>query len=113
LANKQDRRDAINEEDDIKEKLQIERLKRKHKIVNYKLILKILKFLFFIKEFCTAVPGDTNKVDNSIRQGFAWLIRTIESNYDELNSRVNNSKTSRQPRPIDRKPQAKPRQKNE
>jgi hypothetical protein len=68
--------------------------------------------LHFIKEFCTAIPRDTNKPDNSIREGFAWLIRTIESNYDELNSRVNNSKNSRQTRPIDRKPEAKPRQKN-
>jgi hypothetical protein len=47
LANKQDRKGAINKEDHIKEKLQIKKLQRKHKIVNYKIIINILEFLFF------------------------------------------------------------------
>jgi hypothetical protein len=117
LANKQDRRGAINKEDDIKEKLEIEKLKRKHKIVNYRIILNILEFLsfffFFIKEFCTAIPGENNKTNDSIRQGFSWLIRTIETNYTQLNSRINHTKNSHLSRPIDRKPPSKNLQKIE
>jgi hypothetical protein len=40
LANKQDQRNAINKEENIKDKLQIEKLRRKHKIVNEIIILK-------------------------------------------------------------------------
>lgn len=53
----------------------------------------------FIKELCTALPQDNrNKVDESIRKGFSWLIRTIDDNYTQLNSRVmktRNAPTSR------------------
>ncbi len=116
LANKQDRRGAIDDEDHIKNKLQIETLKTKHKIViNYR-ILKIIYlvnfFVFFLKEFCTALPQDNNKPDESIRKGFSWLIKTIESNYTELNSRVNNIKKSNTPKPADRKTQMNNKQKH-
>ncbi len=68
---------------------------------------------FLIKEFCTALPAEGNKADPSIRLGFSWLIRTIENDYDKINSRVNNSKTPRQVKPIDRKPQINNKSKNE
>jgi hypothetical protein len=45
LANKQDRKGAIDDEDRIKEKLRIEELKRKHKVVCYLIITKIFEFL--------------------------------------------------------------------
>ncbi|CAF4535226.1 unnamed protein product, partial [Rotaria sp. Silwood2] len=79
LANKQDQKGAISNEYDLKRKLNIEKLKAKHKI-----------------ELCTALPQDNkNKVDESIRKGFSWLIRTIDDNYTELNLRVTKVKNSR------------------
>jgi uncharacterized protein YqiB (DUF1249 family) len=60
----------------------------------------------FLQEFCSALPGEKNKVDDSIREGFSWLIRTIENNYTQLNSLVNNNThNSRAPRPTERKSQ--------
>ncbi|CAF0906283.1 unnamed protein product [Rotaria sordida] len=85
LANKQDLRGALNKEDDIKEKLEIEQLRIRHKI-----------------KFCTAIPNK-DKGEDSIREGFSWLIQTIEDNYTDLNSRVNNAKNSQRPKPIERK----------
>ncbi len=32
--------------------------------------------------------GKTSKVDESIRHGFDWLIKTVYENYDTLNKRV-------------------------
>ncbi|CAF1224485.1 unnamed protein product [Rotaria sordida] len=79
LANKQDQRGAISNEYDLKRRLNIEKLKAKHKI-----------------ELCTALPqDDKNKVDESIRKGFSWLIRTIDDNYTELNLRVTKAKNNR------------------
>ncbi|CAF3329746.1 unnamed protein product [Rotaria socialis] len=86
LANKQDRTGAIDDEKEIKKKLDIDQLKIKHKI-----------------EFCTAIPNN-DKDDDSIRTGFSWLIRTIEANYSDLNARVvNNAKGSNRSKPIGRK----------
>jgi hypothetical protein len=104
LANKQDRKGAIDDEDNLKDKLQIDRLKTKHKIVSF-IISKIssINLRFFLKEFCTALPQQNNKPDVSIREGFSWLIQTIDSNYTALNSRVNNAKNTRQLKPIDRR----------
>ncbi|CAF0745554.1 unnamed protein product [Adineta steineri] len=92
LANKQDRKGAIDDEDVLKEKLEIEKLKAKHKI-----------------NFCTALPIDKNKADEHIRDGFSWLIKEIDTNYTELNSRVKNTKKSTPPKPTERKPQRNPR----
>ncbi|CAF0976467.1 unnamed protein product [Rotaria sp. Silwood1] len=79
LANKQDQKGAISNENDLKRKLNIEKLKAKHKI-----------------ELCTALPqDDKNEVDESIRKGFSWLIRTIDDNYTELNLRVIKAKNNR------------------
>ncbi|CAF0929160.1 unnamed protein product [Adineta ricciae] len=77
LANKQDKKNAIKDEDYLKDKLEIEDLKRKHRI-----------------EFCTAIGKDKSKADDAIRQGFSWLIGEIESDYQKLNARVNKTKTS-------------------
>jgi hypothetical protein len=50
LANKQDRRGAIDDEDHIRNKLQIETLKTKHKIViNSKILTKIYFVNFFLR----------------------------------------------------------------
>ncbi|CAF2396261.1 unnamed protein product [Rotaria sp. Silwood2] len=87
LVNKQDVKGALDDEDEIKEKLEIEELKIKHKI-----------------GFCTAIPNK-DKGEDSIRAGFAWLIKTIEDNYTDINSRIINAKNSRQPKPIERKNQ--------
>ncbi|UJR28177.1 hypothetical protein I4U23_009430 [Adineta vaga] len=81
LANKQDQKNAIKFEDHLKDKLDIEELKRKHRI-----------------EFCAAIPKDKNKTDEAIRQGFSWLIGEIESDYKKLDSRVNNTKNSSRPK---------------
>ncbi|UJR21281.1 hypothetical protein I4U23_024373 [Adineta vaga] len=79
FANKQDQRGAITNEHDVKRKLNIERLKTKHKL-----------------ELCTALPqDDENNVDESIQQGFSWLIQTITDNYTALNSRINKTKNTR------------------
>jgi hypothetical protein len=49
----------------------------------------------FIKELCTAVPrNQKSKADESIRNGFSWLIRTIDDNYTQINSRVMKAKTA-------------------
>ncbi|CAF4967839.1 unnamed protein product, partial [Rotaria sp. Silwood1] len=85
LANKQDLRGALNDEDEIKEKLDIENLKIKHKI-----------------ELCTAIPNK-DKGEDSIRVGFSWLIKTIEENYTDINSRVNNANNSRRSKSFERK----------
>ncbi|CAF4084858.1 unnamed protein product [Rotaria magnacalcarata] len=83
LANKQDLDGAIEDEKEIKRKLDIDQLKIKYKI-----------------EFCTAIKNN-NKDDDSIRKGFSWLIRTIEANYSALNARVvNNAKGSNRSKPI-------------
>jgi hypothetical protein len=58
------------------------------------------------------LPQENNKTDESIRKGFSWLIQTIEKNYTELNSRVNNIKKSNTPKPADRKTQMNNKQKH-
>jgi len=57
--------------------------------------LNRIKSFFFprsIKESCTAKSmnhnGKNSKIDESIRHGFDWLIKTIYENYDTLNKRV-------------------------
>jgi len=59
------------------------------------------------------LPQANNKTDESIREGFSWLIRTIEKDYAELNSRVNNIKKSNPPKPADRKTQMSNKLKHE
>ncbi|CAF0874381.1 unnamed protein product [Adineta ricciae] len=77
FANKQDQRGAINNEYDLKRKLNIERLQAKYKL-----------------ELCTALPqDDDNNVDESIQQGFTWLIQSITNNFTELNARVSKTKS--------------------
>ncbi|CAF1658807.1 unnamed protein product [Rotaria magnacalcarata] len=79
LANKQDQRGALSNENDLRRRLNIEKLKAKHKI-----------------ELCTALPqDDEGSVDESIRKGFSWLIRTIDENYTQLNLRITQAKTNR------------------
>ncbi|CAF3692529.1 unnamed protein product [Rotaria socialis] len=84
LANKQDQRGAISNENDLRRRLNIEKLKAKHKI-----------------ELCTALPQyDERSADESIRKGFSWLIRTIDENYTQLNLRITKAKTNRTSRKI-------------
>jgi hypothetical protein len=47
LANKQDQRNAINKEANLKDKLKIEELRRKHKIVNEEKETINIKIAFF------------------------------------------------------------------
>ena len=49
LANKQDKKNAIKDEDYLKDKLEIEDLKRKHRIVkNYSMIIKGVDIHFYL-----------------------------------------------------------------
>jgi hypothetical protein len=99
LANKQDQRGAISTEYDLKRQLEIEKLKTKHKIVSSFFIFERIIIKIFLKELCTALPQKyKNKVDESIRKGFLWLIRTIDENYTDLNARVTKSNSTRMSR---------------
>ncbi len=104
MANKQDQKNAITNEYDLKRKLEIEKLKTKYKIVSLNLfIFENKKKQNFIKELCTAIPQrNKNKGEESIRKGFLWLIRTIDENYLELNARVNKLNNTRMNRKFNR-----------
>ncbi|CAF3439638.1 unnamed protein product [Rotaria sp. Silwood1] len=78
LANKQDKPDALDK-NAIVEDLKIERLVNENQI-----LCRV--------ELCTAKSlsrsGKHSKIDDSIRHGFDWLIKTVYDNYDSLHRRV-------------------------
>ncbi|KFW09060.1 ADP-ribosylation factor-like 13B [Eurypyga helias] len=74
LANKKDREGALSEADVIA-CLTLEEMVNK-----YKCPLKI--------EPCSATMGRGKKIDKSIKEGFCWLLQTIEKDFDTLNERI-------------------------
>ena len=59
---------------------------------NIKLESDSIVSLHLFKELCTAKSmshsGKHSKIDESIRNGFDWLIKTVYENYDGLHKRV-------------------------